>query len=134
MILLGMYDIDMILGMDWLSTHHTSVDCFTKKILFWKLGYPEFKFKGDKRVLPTCLISVLETKRLPHMRCDAYLAHVVDKSSLEVTLDGVLVVQEFPDVFPKNLPCLPPNRELEFRIELLPVQFPSLYDSIGCTN
>ena len=31
-----------------------------------------------------------------------------------------LVVCEFPDVFPEELPGLPPNREIEFKIELLP--------------
>ena len=38
---LEMHDFDMILDMDWLSTHRASVDCFTKKIVFRKLGYPE---------------------------------------------------------------------------------------------
>ena len=38
----------------------------------------------------------------------------------EVTTDSVPVVREFPDMFPKDLLGLPPDRELEFRIELLP--------------
>ena len=44
---------------------------------------------------------------------------MVDKSSSKVTLDSVLVVQEFPSLFLEDLPGLPPNRELEFGIELL---------------
>ena len=44
---------------------------------------------------------------------------MVDKSSSKVTLDNVSVVQEFPDVFPEDLPGLPPDRELELGIELL---------------
>ena len=31
---LEMYNFDVILGMDWFSTHHASVDSFTKKIVF----------------------------------------------------------------------------------------------------
>ena len=65
-----------------------------------------------------CVIFVLEAKRLLHKGCEAYLAYVVDKSTLEVALDSVLV-REFPDVFSKDLPSLPPDRELEFEIELL---------------
>ena len=41
LILFEMYDFDVILGMDWLSTHCALVDCFTKKVLFQKLGHPE---------------------------------------------------------------------------------------------
>ena len=48
------------------------------------------------------------------------MAHVVDKSTPMVTLDSVLVVQEFSDVFSEDLPDLPPNKELEFEIKLLP--------------
>ena len=44
---------------------------------------------------------------------------MVDKSFLEVTLDSVLVVREFSDVFLKDLPGLSLDRELEFGIELL---------------
>ena len=65
-ILLGMYDVDVILGMDWLSTHRASVDSFTKKIVFQKLGYPELEFEGDQKILPKCVISTLEAKRLLH--------------------------------------------------------------------
>ena len=74
----------MILGMDCLSTHHASMECFTKKIVFQKLGYPELEFEGDQRVLPTCVISALKVKRLLYKGCEAYLAHMVYKSSLEV--------------------------------------------------
>ena len=42
------------------------------------------------------------------------------KSSSEVTLDNVPIVCKFPDVFPEELSGLPPDRKLEFGIELLP--------------
>ena len=35
-------------------------------------------------------------------------------------LKGVRIVEDFTDVFPKELPGLPPNREIEFTIELVP--------------
>ena len=88
---LQMYGFNVILGIDWLSTHRASMDCFTKKVVFRKLGYPELEFEGDRKVLPMCVISTLEAKRL-HKGCEAYLAHMVDKSSLEVTLESMIVV------------------------------------------
>ena len=38
--------------------------------------------------------------------------------------DGIRVVCEFPDVFPEELPGMPPDREIEFLIELLPSTSP----------
>ena len=95
------------------------MDCFTKKIVFRKPRYPEFEFERDTRILSTCVISALEAKRLLHKGCEAYLAHVIDKFSSEVTLENVPVVCEFLDVFSEDLQGLPSARELEFQIELL---------------
>ena len=48
------------------------------------------------------------------------LAHMIDTSTPKVILESVLVVQEFSDVFFKDLSGLPSNKELEFGIDLLP--------------
>ena len=74
---------------------------------------------GDRRVLPTCVIFALEAKRLLHKECEAYLAHVIDISVTKVNLENVPVVCEFPNVFPNDLPRLPPDRKLKFGIEVL---------------
>ena len=66
------------------------------------------------------MISVLEAKRLLQKGCEAYLAHVIDTSTLKVTLGSVPIVREFSNVFSKDLPRFPSNRELEFCIDLLP--------------
>ena len=95
------------------------MDCYTKKIWFEKLGYPKLEFVGDRRILPTCVISALEAKRLLHKGCEAYLAHVINKSTLEINLENVSIVCEFPDAFPKDVVGLPLDRQLEFGIELL---------------
>ena len=61
---LEMSDFDVILGMNWLSNHRASMNCFTKKIIFKKPRYPKIEFEGDRKILPTCVISTLEPKRL----------------------------------------------------------------------
>ena len=88
--------------------------------MFKKSRYLDLEFEGNRRILSTCVIFALEAKRLLHKGCEAYLAYVVDKSTLEVAMDIMPVVQEFPNVFSKDLRSLPPDRELEFGIELLP--------------
>ncbi|CAL9018654.1 unnamed protein product [Prunus brigantina] len=106
---LDLVDLDIILGMDWFKKHHASVD------FFWK----EVTFCGEHRVLPSCLISAITARRLLKKGCVGYLAHIID--TREVTLNlGDVVVREFLDVFPDDLPSLPLQKEVEFTIELIP--------------
>ena len=83
------------------------MDCFTKKIVFKKPRYRELEFESDRRILSTCIMSSIKAKRLLCKGCKAYLAHIVDKSTSKITLDNVLVVREFSDVFPEDLSGLP---------------------------
>ncbi|GJW27759.1 putative reverse transcriptase domain-containing protein [Tanacetum coccineum] len=52
--------------------------------------------------------------------CHLFLAHVTEKKSKEKRLEYVLVIRDFPKVFPDDLPGLPPPRQVEFRIDLVP--------------
>jgi hypothetical protein len=113
-------DFDVILGMDWLATYHAIVDCFNKTITFRILGDPKFYFKGDRIMVPPCIISALEANVLLRKGCQGYLAYVIDTEKSEVKLDGIPIVREFPDVFPEELPRLPPDKEIEFSIDLAP--------------
>jgi hypothetical protein len=59
LILLDIHDFDVILGMDWLSTHHAVVDCFEKRAIFRILGQSKFYFEGGGKVKPLSVIYVL---------------------------------------------------------------------------
>jgi hypothetical protein len=48
------------------------------------------------------------------------------------SLDDIGIVQEYPDVFPEELSGMPPNRDIEFMIELLPGTPPISKGHIGC--
>ena len=52
--------------------------------------------------------------------CQGYLAHVVLNDITPSSVEEVRVVRHFPDVFPEDLPGLPPDRDVEFTIDLLP--------------
>ncbi|GAB2279902.1 hypothetical protein Dimus_039391 [Dionaea muscipula] len=52
--------------------------------------------------------------------CEGFLAYVVETRTDEPRLEDIPVVREFADVFPNDLPGLPPDREVEFVIDLLP--------------
>lgn len=65
------------------------------------------------------LITFLEARKLLSKGCYVYLAHVLDPSVVEPRLEDVLMVEEFSDIFLDDLLGLPPNKEIEFVINLL---------------
>src|SRR5262249_24839305 len=64
--------------------------------------------------------SFIQAQKLLRKGCQGYLAHVRDARIENSKLEHFSIVRDFPDVFPEDLPGLPPKREIEFNIELLP--------------
>ncbi|KAL7234119.1 hypothetical protein ACSBR1_017668 [Camellia fascicularis] len=120
LISLEMKDFDVILGMDWLTKHHASIDCFRKKVVFAMPGQHEFFFQGDRKGSSICFISSLQANRMLRKGCHGYLACVVSTEQPEQRLKEFPVVREFVDVFLEDLPGLPPDCEVEFSIDLVP--------------
>ncbi|CAL1353211.1 unnamed protein product [Linum trigynum] len=118
LILLPFDEFDVILGMDWLSKNRAKVDCYKKEVSLEVEGKGTALFKGTKKLIPGCLISAVKAFSLIQEGCEAYLAHV--KEVQEKKIEDVLVVMEYPEVFPEDLPGLPPQREVEFDIEVIP--------------
>ena len=115
LILLKLHDFDIILGMDWLATHHVLVDCFAKKVTFHIPEQPEFSIKGSSGDTPIQLISVMKAHSLLKKGCEGYLAYIVGDEKNE-KLEDIPIVRDFPYVFPEELPGLIPKREVEFTI------------------
>ena len=69
--------------------------------------------------MPFGVISVLTTNRLIRKGCEAFLACAISSEGSGTSLADIPVVCWFPDVFPEELPGLPPSREMEFSIELV---------------
>ena len=117
---LELYDFDVILGMDWLSKHKVQVDYFTKTVIIQGIGDKRVVFKGERKVISSCVFLVLVARKLLRKGCYTWLAHVreLEKGSME--LASIPVVREFRDVFPEELPRLPPVREIEICIETIP--------------
>ncbi|CAN1154462.1 Transposon Ty3-I Gag-Pol polyprotein [Linum perenne] len=118
LILLPFDEFDIILGMDWLSNNRAKMDCYKKEVSFDIEGRGVALFKGIRKPIPGSLISALKAFSLIQEGCEAYLAHVT--IAPETKLEDVHIVREFPEVFPEELPGLPPQREIEFDIEVVP--------------
>ena len=56
-----------------------------------------------------------------HQGCNCYLASVVDVTkTVKPQPHDIPIARDFLDVFPEDLPGLPPDREVEFNVELIP--------------
>ena len=78
LIVLKMTDYEVILGMDWLSKYHATIDCKKKIVTFRLPGEKEFCFMGTIDKLRTPVISSMKARRLLDNGCVGYLACVVD--------------------------------------------------------
>ncbi|KAL4011563.1 hypothetical protein IC575_028624 [Cucumis melo] len=124
LIVLDMLDFDVILGMDWLAANHASIDCSRKEVTFNPPSMASFKFKGGgSKSLPQ-VISAIRASKLLSQGTWGILASVVDTREVDVSLSSEPMVRDYPDVFPEELPGLPPHREVEFAIELEPGTVP----------
>ncbi|GKE04108.1 putative reverse transcriptase domain-containing protein, partial [Tanacetum coccineum] len=118
---------DAIIGMDWLAKYQAIIVC-AEKIVRIPWGNETLIVHGDgsNRGNETRLniISCTKTQKYLLKGCPIFLAHVTTKKakdkSEEKRLEDVPIVQDFPDVFPEDLPGLPPTRQVEFRIDLVP--------------
>ncbi|XP_070031807.1 uncharacterized protein [Nicotiana tomentosiformis] len=112
-------DYNVIVGMDWLHKHHALVDYRLKQVTFRTPAYSHIVVQGERSLVSNIIFAVLARK----MICqgyDAYLAHIVDTRLGSPSLKDIPTVCYFPDIFPDDLPGLPPEREIEFPIELVP--------------
>ncbi|GJS90016.1 putative reverse transcriptase domain-containing protein [Tanacetum coccineum] len=118
---------DIIVGMDWLAKYHAVIDC-AEKIVRIPWGNETLIVHGDgsSRGNGTRLniISCTKTHKYLLKGHHVFLAHVTTKEiedkSGEKRLEDVPIVRDFPEVFPEDLSGLPPTRQVEFQIDLVP--------------
>ncbi|GJT90715.1 putative reverse transcriptase domain-containing protein [Tanacetum coccineum] len=118
---------DIIVGMDWLEKYHAMIVC-AEKIIRIPYGDEVLIIEGDgcngESKSKLSIISCTKTQKYIQKSCPVYLAQVTSKKandeSEEKRLEDVLIVWDFLEVFPKDLPGLPPTRQVEFQIDLVP--------------
>ncbi|XP_052193780.1 uncharacterized protein LOC127802126 [Diospyros lotus] len=110
LVVLDIQDFDIIIGMDFLSLHEAKIDCKSKTVSLPKLNGEWIVFQGQNRKIKRENGMTLHTLQTTKPKSG--------KKSLE--LESVRVVNEYPEVFPEELPGLPPQREIEFLIDLVP--------------
>nr|GFB31221.1 putative reverse transcriptase domain, aspartic peptidase domain protein [Tanacetum cinerariifolium] len=117
---IDMCEFDIILGMDWLTEHHDTVDCRSYRVIFGDIHAPEFIYHGSLPGKSMQIISALQARTLLSHGCEGFLATIHDTTSDAPSIHDQPIVFEFPDVFPDELSGIPLVREVEFNIELIP--------------
>jgi hypothetical protein len=103
LIVLESKGIDIILGMDWLSKHKVLIDCAKKSVKLTTLHGKELEFITDPMVTAKGVANCTKVNQLD------------SSQGFEIP-----VINEFPDVFPEDLPGMPLDPDIEFVIELKP--------------
>ncbi|CAA0824342.1 Unknown protein, partial [Striga hermonthica] len=97
MYVIEMRDFDVILGMDWLT-----------------------RYRADIRTVPRVIFSMQARKSHSKGSCQGYLVSLVSDVADERVPKRVSIICEYLDVFPDDLPGGPPDRQVEFTIDLIP--------------
>jgi hypothetical protein len=98
LLVLKSWGIDVILGMDWLRKYDGVIQCREKSVDLTSL-------QGD---------------RIEFIAAPSPTGKEIVNSMKRKVMEDIKVVNEYPDVFPDDLPGMPPDQDIEFSIELLP--------------
>nr|CAE02128.2 OSJNBa0035M09.12 [Oryza sativa Japonica Group] len=109
LILLESKDLDVILGMDWLTKFKGVIDCANRTVTLTNEKGETVVYKSLVSPKKGASLNQIETK-IP-----------VDTEEKNLRkLEDIPIVCEYPEVFPEDLTTMPPKREIEFRIDLAP--------------
>src|SRR3954453_20206807 len=97
LIILNSQGLDVILGMDWMTKYKGVLDCANHTVTITTPDNKRIRFKTNFES---------EGSKLNYLK--------------GVSIDSVLIVREYPDVFPEEVPGMPLDRDEEFLIDLLP--------------
>nr|GEZ88568.1 putative reverse transcriptase domain, ribonuclease H-like domain protein [Tanacetum cinerariifolium] len=120
---LGSFDV--IVGTDWLKTYHAVIVCDEKII---RVPFENetliIRCDGSNNGNRLNIISCTKTRKYLLKGYHVFLANITTKmikdKSKEKQLEDVPIVRDFSEVFPEDLPGLPPTRHVEFQIDLIP--------------
>ncbi|GJY86793.1 putative reverse transcriptase domain-containing protein [Tanacetum coccineum] len=122
---LGSFDV--IIGMDWLRRCHAVIVC-DEKLVQIPYGNETLTFCGNEssngRESRLTVISCSKAQEYMAKGCQVFLAQISAKKEEDKSegkqIKDVPIVRDFPEVFPEDLPGLPPARPVEFQIDLIP--------------
>ncbi|XP_057250761.1 uncharacterized protein LOC130591454 [Beta vulgaris subsp. vulgaris] len=117
-------EFDVILGMNWLTKYEADINCVKQSVTLKapderRVSYQKFVTKPQIQI-----VYGLRAQKMPEFDNFGYLCSVIDLNSLKPSIVDIPVVCDYPNVFPDEIPGMPPQRELDFSIEIIPGSAP----------
>jgi hypothetical protein len=109
--ILGSYDA--VIGRDWLETHEAILNCKTKRLSLVDDEGQRRVIVGRNQGVSLRFVSSLQLRKSMRKGCKLYAILALNEKGVAEGLEHLPVVKEFADVFPEELPGMPPERELE---------------------
>ena len=106
--------------MDWSSKHRAIVYCDKRTVLLRSFDLSDVTVHGIQFNSVTNVISAMQARCFLKKDCEAFLAFVLDSKRGYLNLEDILLIKKFPDMFPEELQGLPPKREVDMSIEVVP--------------
>jgi hypothetical protein len=116
--ILGSYDV--VIGMDWLELHEAILNYKMKWFILVDDEGQRHVIVGRNQGVSLRFVSSLQLQKSMRKGCKLYAILSLNEKGVAEGLENLSVVKEFADVFPEELPGMPPERELEFTIDLKP--------------
>ena len=110
--------------MDWLDRYHARLDYRMKVMEFYIPGEATLRLDVRDILASSALISGIRVRKLLSNRVQGYLAFLIKTPGDKLEVKDMSVVREYSDVLPNELVSLPPEREVEFKIDLMPETTP----------
>jgi hypothetical protein len=116
---LGYYDL--IIGMDWLAAHKTKLEYYSKTLECENEEGRRVTLQGIQRLVSVRQISSLQVKKYCQKGCPLYAIQVLNFfENDKPILEDHSILREYKYVFPEEVSDLPPRRDIDFSIELVP--------------
>ncbi|XP_058753893.1 uncharacterized protein LOC131627083 [Vicia villosa] len=109
LVCLPLSGLDVILGMNWLEYNHVHINCYNKTVRFSTAEEEEADLVSPKKL-----------RQLLKEEVEMFSLMATLSIENQAIIDELQVVREFPEVFPDEIPDVPPEREVEFAIDLVP--------------
>jgi hypothetical protein len=111
---------DALLDFDWLVRYDAIIDCVKCRVRIRQGGLNPCTLSLRAVREPIMCVSAVKAFHLLQAGCTRYLAAIICGVNEKDDISSMPVVCEFPDVFPDEITDMPPQREVEFGIELVP--------------
>ena len=101
--------LDVVLGMNWLRDNYVHINCFNKSLRFSSMEEEE-----------AGLVTAKQLKKLVSEEAQVFTLLALMSVENQNKINELEIVRDFAEVFPDEIPEVPPEREVEFGIELVP--------------